>query len=329
MMRKITFSQALNEALQEEMRRDGSVIVLGEDINLPWGGIFRVTAGLVEEFGPKRVRTTPISESAIAGGAVGAALVGCRPVAEIMYVDFMPIAMDQIVNQAAKARYMSGGQVGVPVVFRTQEGGGRSSAAQHSQSLEAWFVHVPGLKVVSPSTPYDAKGLLKSAIRDDNPVIFIEHKLLYFTSGEVPTEEYTVPLKEAAIRREGEDITIISYSHTVFKCLEAAQRLEAAGISAEVIDLRTLSPLDMDTVLDSVRKTHRLLVAHEACVTGGFGGEIAARVAEQAFDELDAPVGRVGALDSPIPYNAALERTVIPTPDRIASAALTILRKDE
>jgi pyruvate/2-oxoglutarate/acetoin dehydrogenase E1 component len=326
-MRKITFSQALNEALQEEMRRDERVIVLGEDINLPWGGAFRVTAGLVEEFGPKRVRTTPISEAAIAGGAVGAALVGCRPVAEIMYLDFIPIAMDQIVNQAAKVRYMSGGQATVPVVFRTQGGGGRSNAAQHSQSLEAWFVHVPGLKVVSPSTPYDAKGLLKSCIRDDNPVIFIEHKLLYFTSGEVPEEDYTIPLQKAAIRREGEHITIVSYSNMALKCLEAAKRLEERGIHAEVIDLRTLSPLDMETVLGSVRKTHRLLVVHEACRTGGLGGEIAAQVAESAFDELDAPVGRVGSLDSPMPYSPALENMVIPTPDRIASAALATLRQ--
>ena len=326
-MRKITFSQALNEALQEEMRRDERVIVLGEDINLPWGGAFRVTAGLVEEFGPKRVRTTPISEAAIAGGAVGAALVGCRPVAEIMYLDFIPIAMDQIVNQAAKVRYMSGGQATVPVVFRTQGGGGRSNAAQHSQSLEAWFVHVPGLKVVSPSTPYDAKGLLKSCIRDDNPVIFIEHKLLYFTSGEVPEEDYTIPLQKAAIRQEGEHITIVSYSNMVLKCLEAAKRLEERGIHAEVIDLRTLSPLDMETVLGSVRKTHRLLVVHEACRTGGLGGEIAAQVAESAFDELDAPVGRVGSLDSPMPYSPALENMVIPTPDRIVSAALATLRQ--
>jgi pyruvate/2-oxoglutarate/acetoin dehydrogenase E1 component len=326
-MRKITFSQALNEALQEEMRRDERVIVLGEDINLPWGGAFRVTAGLVEEFGPKRVRTTPISEAAIAGGAVGAALVGCRPVAEIMYLDFIPIAMDQIVNQAAKVRYMSGGQATVPVVFRTQGGGGRSNAAQHSQSLEAWFVHVPGLKVVSPSTPYDAKGLLKSCIRDDNPVIFIEHKLLYFTSGEVPEEDYTIPLQKAAIRREGEHITIVSYSNMALKCLEAAKRLEERGIHAEVIDLRTLSPLDMETVLGSVRKTHRLLVVHEACRTGGLGGEIAAQVAESAFDELDAPVGRVGSLDSPMPYSPALENMVIPTPDRIVSAALATLRQ--
>ena len=326
-MRKITFSQALNEALQEEMRRDERVIVLGEDINLPWGGAFRVTAGLVEEFGPKRVRTTPISEAAIAGGAVGAALVGCRPVAEIMYLDFIPIAMDQIVNQAAKVRYMSGGQATVPVVFRTQGGGGRSNAAQHSQSLEAWFVHVPGLKVVSPSTPYDAKGLLKSCIRDDNPVVFIEHKLLYFTSGEVPEEEYTIPLQKAAIRREGEHITIVSYSNMALKCLEAAKRLEERGIHAEVIDLRTLSPLDMETVLGSVRKTHRLLVVHEACRTGGLGGEIAAQVAESAFDELDAPVGRVGSLDSPMPYSPALENMVIPTPDRIVSAALATLRQ--
>ena len=326
-MRKITYAQALNEALREEMRRDEGVIVLGEDINLPWGGAFKVTAGLVEEFGPKRVRTTPISEAAIAGSAVGAALVGCRPVAEIMYLDFIPIAMDQIVNQAAKLRFMSGGQATVPVVFRSSGGGGRSNAGQHSQSLEAWFVHVPGLKVVAPSTPYDAKGLLKSSIRDDNPVVFIEHRLLYFTSGEVPEEEYTIPLKKAVIRKEGEHITIVSYSGTVPKCLEAAKQLEERGIHAEVIDLRMLSPLDMETVLDSVRKTHRLLVAHEACRRGGIGGEIAAQVAESVFDELDAPIGRVGAPHSPMPYSPGLERVVIPTPERIASAALATLQQ--
>ncbi len=324
-MRELTYSQALNEALREEMQTDERVFVLGEDINPPMGGIFRVTTGLFEEFGPNRVRTTPISEAGIAGGAVGAALVGCRPVAEIMYIDFMTIAMDQIVNQAAKIRYMSGGQAKVPVVFRTQGGGGRGNAAQHSQSLEAWFAHVPGLMVVTPSTPYDAKGLLKSSIRDDNPVVFIEHKLLYFTKGEVPEEEYTVPLKEAAIRREGEHITIVAYSYMALKCLEAAELLEGRGISAEVIDLRTLRPLDIETVLASVRKTHRLLVVHEACLTGGLGGEIAAQVAERAFDELDAPIGRVGALDSPIPYNGALESAVIPTPERVMSAALAAL----
>ena len=224
-------------------------------------------------------------------------------------------------------RYMSGGQAKVPVVFRTQGGGGRSNAAQHSQSLEAWFVHVPGLKVVCPSTPHDAKGLLKTCIRDENPIVFIEHKLLYFMKGEVPAEEYTIPLKEAAIRRKGEHITIVSYSYMVLKCLEAAKRLEAEGISAEVIDLRTLKPLDIETVLHSVRKTHRLLVVHEACLTGGFGGEISAQVTERAFDELDAPVARVGALDSPIPYQWDLESTVIPTSDRIVSAAKATLER--
>ncbi len=324
-MRELTFSQALSEALREEMRADERVFLIGEDIGPPLGGIFRVTLGLLEEFGAGRVRGTPISEAGIAGCAVGAALVGCRPVAEIMYIDFMTIAMDQIVNQAAKLRYMSGGQAKVPVVFRTQEGGGRGNAAQHSQCLEAWFAHVPGLMVVTPSTPYDAKGLLKSSIRDDNPVVFIEHKLLYFTRGEVPEEEYTVPLKEAAIRRKGENISIVSYSYMVQKCLQAAELLEGQGIGAEVIDLRTLRPFDIQTVVNSVQKTHRLLVVHEACLTGGLGGEIIAQVTELAFDELDAPAGRVGALDSPIPYNDILENTVIPSPERIASAAIATL----
>jgi len=327
MTRELTFSQALNEAIREEMRTDQRVYFIGQGAKSPTGGTFKVATGLFEEFGPNRVFSAPISEEAIAGTAVGAALVGCRPIAEIMYVDWMTLAMDPIVNQAAKMRYMSGGQAKVPVVFRTQGGGGRSNAAQHSQSLEAWFVHVPGLKVVCPSTPHDAKGLLKTCIRDENPIVFIEHKLLYFMKGEVPAEEYTIPLKEAAIRRKGEHITIVSYSYMVLKCLEAAKRLEAEGISAEVIDLRTLKPLDIETVLHSVRKTHRLLVVHEACLTGGFGGEISAQVTERAFDELDAPVARVGALDSPIPYQWDLESTVIPTSDRIVSAAKATLER--
>ena len=327
MTRELTFSQALNEAIREEMRTDQSVYFIGQGAKSPTGGTFKVATGLFEEFGPNRVFSAPISEEAIAGTAVGAALVGCRPIAEIMYVDWTTLAMDPIVNQAAKMRYMSGGQATVPVVFRTQGGGGRSNAAQHSQSLEAWFVHVPGLKVVCPSTPHDAKGLLKTCIRDENPIVFIEHKLLYFMKGEVPAEEYTIPLKEAVIRRKGEHITIVSYSHMVLKCLEAAKRLEAEGVSAEVIDLRTLKPLDIETVLSSVRKTHRLLVVHEACLTGGLGGEISAQVTERAFDELDAPVARVGALDSPMPYQWDLESTVIPTSDRIVSAAKATLER--
>ena len=327
MTRELTFSEALNEAIREEMRTDKRVFFIGQGAKSPTGGTFKVATGLFEEFGPNRVFSAPISEEAIAGTAVGAALVGCRPIAEIMYVDWTTLAMDPIVNQAAKMRYMSGGQATVPVVFRTQGGGGRSNAAQHSQSLEAWFVHVPGLKVVCPSTPHDAKGLLKTCIRDENPIVFIEHKLLYFMKGEVPAEEYTIPLKEAVIRRKGEHITIVSYSHMVLKCLEAAKRLEAEGVSAEVIDLRTLKPLDIETVLSSVRKTHRLLVVHEACLTGGFGGEISAQVTERAFDELDAPVARVGALDSPIPYQWDLESTVIPSSDRIVSAVLATLKR--
>src|SRR5215210_3632836 len=269
--RELTLSQALNEALREEMRRDASVFVMGEEVAV-WGaggGIFGVTRGLVDEFGVERVRDTPIAEEAIAGLACGAAVIGMRPVAEIMYVDFMAMALDPIVNQAAKLRYMFGGKAKVPMVIRAQEGAGRGNAAQHSQSLEAWFVHTPGLKVVTPSTPYDGKGLLKASIRDDNPVIFLEHKALYVTKGQVPSQEYLVPLGVADVKREGRHVTVVGLHTMVHRALAVAERLAGEGIEVEVVDPRTLVPLDLDTIVRSVKKTHRLAVAHEAVERGG------------------------------------------------------------
>ena len=319
-----TFVEALRATLEDEMRRDPSLMLIGEDIGR-YGGIFGVTKGLLETFGPKRVRSTPISESAIIGAALGAAMTGIRTVAELMYVDFTTCAMDQIVNQVAKMHYMSGGRLKVPLVIRTHEGGGRGNAAQHSQSLEAWFLHVPGLKVVLPSTPADAKGLLTAAIRDDNPVLFIEHKLLYATKGEVPDGEHLVPLGRADVKRSGEDVTIITISHMVLKALRAAERLATEGIEAEVIDLRTLAPLDLETILRSVRKTNRVVIVHEACRRGGFGGELAAQIQEEAFDFLDAPVQRVGALDVPIPYSKPMEDYVIPDEGRIVASVRRVL----
>ncbi len=323
-MPEVTFVEALRTTLEEEMRRDPSLMLIGEDIGR-YGGIFGVTKGLLDKFGPQRVRSTPISESAIIGSALGAAMTGTRTVAELMYVDFTPCAMDQIVNQVAKMHYMSGGKLRIPLVIRTHGGGGRGNAAQHSQNLEAWFVHVPGLKLAMPSTPADAKGLLTTAIRDDNPVLFIEHKLLYATKGKVPEGEYRIPFGQADVKRPGTDVTIVTISHMVLKALRAAERLAAEGIDAEVIDLRTLAPLDLESVLRSVRKTNRLVIAHEACRRGGFGGELAAEIQEQAFDDLDAPIQRVGALDVPIPYSKPLEEAVIPDEVRIIAAVKRIM----
>ncbi|TME77807.1 MAG: alpha-ketoacid dehydrogenase subunit beta [Chloroflexi bacterium] len=318
--REMFYSEALGDALRLEMERDERVIVLGEDI-AEHGGAFQVTAGLLDKFGPTRIRQTPISELGIVGAAVGAALTGLRPVVELMYVDFSGLAMDQLVNQAAQNRFMFGGQARVPMVMRTQGGSGRGNAAQHSKSLEAWFAHVAGLKVVMPSTPADAKGLLTSAIRDDDPVIFLEHKLLYRTKGQVPTGEYLVPLGRAEVKRAGTQLTIVTWSREVLFSLEAAEKLASDGIDAEVIDLRSLVPLDRDTVLGSVRKTHRLLVVHEAIKRGGYGGEIAAIVAEEAFDDLDAPPRRLAGLETPIPYAQHLEKTVVPQVEDIVRVA--------
>jgi pyruvate/2-oxoglutarate/acetoin dehydrogenase E1 component len=320
-MREITYSQALNEALREEMLRDPAVFLIGEDLIQPTYG---VTRGLYEEFGPQRVICTPISEAAIAGAATGAAVVGARPVAEIMYSDFSTIAMDQIVNQAAKMRYMFGGKARVPWVMRMTTGAGRGNAAQHMQSLEAWFVHVPGLKVVLPSTPYDAKGLLKSAIRDDNPVIFLEHKLLYATKGPVPEGEYTVPLGQADIKRPGKHVTIVATSRQVLFALEAADKLAEEGISAEVVDPRSLMPLDKETILESVKRTHRAVIVHEAVERGGVANWIASIIQEEVFDYLDAPVVRVCGENVPIPFAQNLEAAAIPNPERIATAVRKI-----
>lgn len=324
-MRTITYRQALNEALAEEMERDERVFVMGEDVAV-YGGAYGVTQGLLERFGEERVRDTAISEQAITGAAVGAAMTGLRPVAEIMYVDFMTLAMDQLCNQAAKIRYMFGGKATVPMVLRTQGGSGRCLAGHHSQSLEAWFIHVPGLKVVMPATPSDAKGLLKAAIRDENPVLFIEHKMLYGTKGEVPEGEYLVPLGKSERRRPGRDVTVVAYSRMMYYALEAAQILAGEGIEAEVIDPRTLAPLDLAPIVESVRKTGRLVTVEEGCLTGGVGAEIAARVMAEAFDYLDAPVVRVAAADVPIPMSEPMERLAVPDPARIAEAARDLVR---
>jgi pyruvate/2-oxoglutarate/acetoin dehydrogenase E1 component len=320
--RVLTYAEALNEALREEMRRDPRVFVMGEDVAV-WGGggVFGVTRGLVEEFGPERVRDTPISEEAIAALAVGAAMAGARPVAEFMYADFMTLAMEPVVNQAAKIRYMFGGKARVPAVFRAQEGAGRGNAAQHSQSLEAWFCHIPGLKVVTPSTPADAKGLLISSIRDDNPVVFLEHKMLYNTKGPVPAGDHAVPLGVAERKRDGRHVTVVGVHTMVLKALQAAERLAAEGIELEVVDPRTLVPLDLETILASVRKTGRLIVTHEAYERCGVGAEIVTQVVAAAFDALDAPPVRLCAANVPVPYSGALEAAALPQVDDIVAAA--------
>jgi acetoin:2,6-dichlorophenolindophenol oxidoreductase subunit beta len=324
-MRTITYLEAVREAMSQEMRQNEDVFILGEDIGV-YGGAFGVTRGMIEEFGPERVRNTPISEAAIAGGAVGAALTGMRPILELQFSDFITIAMDQLVNQAAKTRYMFGGKGKVPMVVRTPAGSGTGAAAQHTQSLEAWMAHVPGLKVVQPSTAYDAKGLLKAAMDDDNPVIFYEHKLLYRTQCEVPEELYSIPLGKADIKREGKDVTIVATAIMVHKALEAAAELEKDGIDVEIVDPRTLVPLDEETIIESVKKTGRLIVVHEAVKRGGFGGEIASMIAEsEAFDYLDAPIKRLGGLAVPTPYNPTLEKAVIPqVPDIIDAVKETV-----
>ncbi len=324
MTRELTYSQALREALTEEMTRDPNILLLGEDIGV-YGGVFKVTEGLLAKFGPERVRETPISEAGFVGMGVGLAMTGKRPVCELMFMDFAFVASDQIFNQAAKMRYMSGGRVKVPLLIRTQQGGGRGNGAQHSQCLETFFTHLPGLKVVLPATPYDAKGLLKSALREENPVIFIEHKLLYATKGPVPEDEYLIPLGKAEIKRPGKDVTLVSYSRTVLHALEAAEEAASQGISTEVIDLRCTAPLDLDAILASVRKTGRLVIAHEAHRQLGMGAEIAALVQERAFDYLDAPIVRVGAMDIPIPSSKPLEDVVLPGKAQILAAIRQIV----
>ncbi len=326
-MSEITVRQALNDAFREEMQRDPTVIVLGCDVGNR-GGPFGITKGLLAEFGEKRVRDTPISEPAFTGAGVGAAATGLRPVVEILYSDWITLAMDQLVNMAAKMRYMFGGKVSMPLVVRAPFGAGGGIAAQHSQSFEAWFNGVPGFKVVAPITPYDVKGLFKSAIRDDNPVIFFEHKRSYQLKGEVPDGEYTVPIGKAAIRREGTDVTIVAYSLMAVKAIAAAEELAKEGISCEVIDLRSLLPLDYDTVMASVAKTGRVVVVQEASLRGGLAGDIVSEIIERGFDLLDAPPMRVGGLNVPMPYNKYLEEAVIPSENTIKDAVRKALSND-
>jgi acetoin:2,6-dichlorophenolindophenol oxidoreductase subunit beta len=318
-MPEITYREAVRDALARALRQDESVFLMGEDI-AEMGGSMAVTQGLLEEFGPKRIRNTPISEIAIVGSGIGAAIQGMRPVVEIMYEDFLTLSMEQLVNQAAKHRTMSGGQVKVPLTIRTQGGAGWSPGAQHAQQLEAWFVHVPGLKVVFAATPEDVRGLLWSAIYDDNPVVFFEHRTLYPIKGEVPDELEPIPLGKARVHREGEDVTVVATGRLVHEALEAATSAESEGISVEVVDPRTLLPLDEEAIVSSVRKTTRCVTAHEAVTRGGFGAELAAVIQHAAFDWLDAPIERVGAKFSPLPFAPAMEQWVVPHAEDVLEA---------
>lgn len=322
-MSKIAVREAISTALAEEMRRDEKVFVMGEDVGLT-GGVYKATRGLFAEFGPRRVRNTPLSELAIMGSATGAAMCGARPVAEVMHIDFIGVGFDIILNQMSKMCYKSNGKLSVPLVIRTQCGRNRANSCTQSQSLEALLTHIPGLKVVMPSTPYDFKGLLKSAVRDNNPVFFIEHKGLYHIKGEVPEEEYLIPLGKADIKRRGKDVTIITWSKMVHTALEAAEKMAAQGIDAEVVDLRTLVPLDMETIAQSVSRTGRVLITHEACERGGYGAEIAAQVADKLFDELDAPIARVCGSNIPIPSALEPEQQSAPTVDKLVAAAAAL-----
>jgi pyruvate dehydrogenase E1 component beta subunit len=321
-MRELTYREAIREALREEMRRDDCVFLFGEDIAV-YGGIFKVTDGLLAEFGPERIFDTPLSESAIVGAAVGASLMGMRPVAEVMFADFTTVAMDAIVNHAAKMNYMSGGETSAPLVVRMAYGAGPRWGSHHTQSVESWLTNVPGLTIVMPATPYDAKGLLKAAIRTPNPVVFLEHKLLYGKKGEVPEAEYIVPIGKADIKRPGDAVTIVASGLMVDRALGAARTLAGEGISAEVIDLRSIQPLDEDTILASVEKTGRLVVVHEAPVRGGFGGEVAAVVANKALGFLDAPIQRVGAPWTPVPFGSVLVDAYVPKEADIIQAVHT------
>ncbi|MEJ5378110.1 MAG: alpha-ketoacid dehydrogenase subunit beta [bacterium] len=322
-LRELTNTEAMAEALEEEMLRDPTVFIVGEDI-VAHGGIFGQFKGLPEKF-QGRVIDTPISESCILGAGLGAALTGMRPFVDMHFADFLTTAMDEVANQAAKIRYMFGGQVKVPMVIWAPDGAGLSAAAHHSQSLEAWFVHTPGLKVVSPCMPYDVKGLIKTAIRDEDPVLFFMHKKIFGRKGPVPQEEYLIPLGSADIKRQGRDVTVITYSITLLHAMEAAQELAREGVELEILDLRTLWPIDWEAIARSVSKTHRVVVAHEACITGGLGAEIAARIQEELFDELDAPIVRVGAKRVPHPFSPPLEKFVIPGPHSILEAAKEVL----
>lgn len=320
-MREITYLEAVREAMTQEMERDPRVFMIGEDIG-EYGGAFQVSVGMLEKFGPERILDTPITELALTGAATGAALIGMRPIAEIMFMDFTTLASEQLVNQAAKLRFMFGGQSTVPLVLRTPAGSGTGAAEHHSQSFENWFVHVPGLKVVMPTTPYDVKGLLISSIRDDNPVVFIEHKLLYKTKGDVPEDPYEIPLGKADIKREGKDLTIVATSIMVQRSLQAAEELAKEGIDVEIVDPRTLRPLDTETIVNSVKKTGKVLIVHEAVKTGGFGGELAGVIAEsEAFGYLEAPIIRLAGREVPIPYNRNLEQKAVPQVEDIIEKA--------
>jgi pyruvate/2-oxoglutarate/acetoin dehydrogenase E1 component len=327
-MQNITYGEALGQAYREEMLRDENVYLMGEDVGR-WGSLYRASRGLLEEFGPDRVKDAPLSEAAIAGCAVGSAAMGMRPIAEIMYIDFISIAMDQIVNHAAKWHQLSCGKVKMPLVIRTQGGAGRRNSSQHSQSLENWFVNIPGLIVVMPSSPYDIKGLLKSSVRNDNPVIFIEHKSLYFAKEDVPTEEYLIPLGKAHVKREGEDVTIIATSWMVSFAMEAAEQLSKEGISCEVIDPRTIWPLDKETIVNSVNKTKRCIVVTEAPAEGGWSGEAASVVSEQCFDALEKPVKRNTGMRTGIPYGPVHELEVIPSVKTIARDVRELVNRSE
>ena len=322
---KVTYANAIGDALKEEMRRDGKVLIYGEDI-AQFGNIFGITRGMLEEFGPKRVRNTPISEAGFVGAGIGAACAGMRPIVELMYMDFTFVAMDQLLNQAAKTRYIFGGNAKIPLVIRGQQGIGRGNAATHSQSVETFFMHIPGLKVACPSTPADAAGLLRTAIRDDNPVMFFEHKALYARKGDVPDDpEYLIPFGKADVKRAGTDVTIVANLLYVSRALEAADELEKEGIHAEVIDPRTLVPLDIDTIIKSVKKTGRLVVVHEAHRNAGWGAEIAAQVTEAAFPYLDAAPVRLGTAPCPLPFNLGLENAATPQVADIIKAAKAVL----
>jgi len=322
-MAEKTYRDAIKEALREEMRRDERVFIMGEEVGV-WGGTYAVTRGLYDEFGEKRVRDTPIAESVILGAAIGAAMAGLRPVAELMTINFSLVAIDQIVNNASKMYYMFGGQFNCPLVVRTPAGWGQL-AATHSQSFEAWYASLPGLYVVMPGTPYDAKGMLKTALRSNNPVMFIEHARLYGVTGEVPDGEYLVPFGKSDVKRKGKDVTIVSYSRMLHVSLAAAQKLAAEGIEAEIVDLRTLRPLDMDPVIESVKKTHRALIVEEDWVTAGMGAEIAARIGKDAFDYLDAPVERLGAIEVPMPYSKPLELMALPEEKHVIAAVKQLM----
>jgi len=324
-MREITYADAIREAMCEEMRKDKRIILMGEDVGI-YGGAFGVSRGMFDEFGPERVRDTPISELGIAGCAVGAAMTGMLPILEIMFSDFITLSMEQLINQGAKNRFQFGAQGSVPMVLRAPGGSGTGAAEQHSQSPEAWLANIPGLKLVIPSTPYDAKGLLKTAIYDPNPVVFLEQKLLYRVKGPVPEEDYSIPFGKADVKREGRDVTVITYGRMVARCLKVAEDFAAKGVEVEVVDIRSLIPLDRNSLVESAKKTGKVLVVYEAPQTGGFGGEIVSTIADSdAFFYLDAPIKRLGGLDVPIPYNPKLEAGVVPTEEKITAAIESLL----